>query len=115
MAGRIVKGYRTRMIVLVKVKPGARRDAIVSWDAESRSLELALRAPPVDGKANAALVRFLGEVLDLAPSRVTLKTGAGSRIKRVELPDDTDVAPLAGMDRTGEGARSASPVRDPPR
>ncbi len=86
------------MILLVKVKPGARRDAIVSWHAGTRSLELALRAPPVDGKANAALVRFLGDVLGLAPSRVALKTGAGARIKRIELPDDTDLAPLARAD-----------------
>ncbi len=103
MAGGIVKGYARPMMLLVKVKPGARQDAIVSWDGASRSLELALRAPPVDGKANAALLRFLGEVLDVAPTRLTITTGAGARIKRVELPDDTDLAPFARAVR-GSGA-----------
>ena len=103
MAGSIVKGYARAMILLVKVKPGARRDAVVSWEEASRSLELALRAPPVDGKANAALLRFLGDLLDVAPTRLTLKTGAGARIKRVDVPDDTDLAPFARALR-GPGA-----------
>jgi hypothetical protein len=94
MAGRFVKGYGPDVVLLVKVKPGARRDAVIAWDASSRSLELALRAPPVDGKANAALLRFVGGLLDLAPTRVVLKTGAGARVKRVELPDDVDLTPL---------------------
>jgi len=54
-----------------------------------------LTAPPVDGAANAALVRVLGEALGVPASAVRLASGATSRHKRVEV---------AGLD--AEAARS---------
>ena len=46
-------------------------------------LKIRLAAPPVEGKANAALVRFLAKRLGLAGSRVSLVGGQRSRRKEV--------------------------------
>jgi uncharacterized protein YggU (UPF0235/DUF167 family) len=83
------------MVRLVSVKPSARKDAVLAWDPDTRSLRLALAAPPVEGRANAALARFLGDRLGCAPSLVTLRTGAHARVKRVEVPDHVDLSALA--------------------
>ena len=56
-------------------------------------------APPVDGLANAALVAFLAEALDLRKSDVRLRSGHRSRLKIVDLTGDptTILAKLAAM------------------
>jgi uncharacterized protein (TIGR00251 family) len=67
----------------VRVKPRAARDALVGEvDGE---LVVALKARPVDGAANAALARFLGQALAVPPSAVRIVAGATGRHKRVAV------------------------------
>lgn len=49
------------------------------------AVRIKLRAPPVDGKANDALVRFLAARLGMHTSAVRLVAGAGARRKVVEI------------------------------
>jgi uncharacterized protein (TIGR00251 family) len=49
------------------------------------ALRVRLTAPPVDGAANEALVRFLADRLDLARGRVVLVSGHTGRDKVVEV------------------------------
>jgi hypothetical protein len=42
-------------------------------------------APPVEGKANTELVKFLSRLLKVGPSRVTVKRGTSSRNKLIEV------------------------------
>lgn len=44
-----------------------------------------VEAPPVDGKANEALIALIAAHFDLRRSQVEIKTGEGSRLKRVQL------------------------------
>lgn len=81
------------MILGVQVKPNARATKVVGW-ADARTVVLAIAAPPVDGKANDEVVRFLAKTLGLPKSAVTIERGATSRVKHVSLPDGTDLAPL---------------------
>ena len=72
-------------IMLVKAKPNARTSSLTrqedgSWLAQ-------LKSPPVDGKANAELIALVARHVGCAKSAVSVKTGAGSRLKRVEIPD----------------------------
>lgn len=67
----------------VKVKPNARRSALEeqadgSWLAH-------LNAPPVDGKANAELIALVARHFGCAKSAVSLRSGAASRLKRVDV------------------------------
>jgi hypothetical protein len=69
--------------VLVLVQPRASRTKAIG-EHDGR-LKVALAAPPVDGEANAALVEFLADALDLRRADVELLDGATSRRKRLVL------------------------------
>ena len=71
----------------VRVQPGGKRTAFTGVHgegAESR-LMIALQAPPVEGRANEALVAFLAEVFSLPRSTVTITQGQTGRSKLVIL------------------------------
>jgi hypothetical protein len=70
-------------ILTLRVLPRASRDEIAGWDGEV--MRLRLRAPPVDGRANEALLRFLADCLDIPPRDIELVTGATSRTKRLRI------------------------------
>ena len=70
-------------ILTVKVQPRASADAITSVDPDW--VRIRLRAPPVDGKANAALSAFLAQSLGLPVRAVTILSGATGRLKRVRI------------------------------
>ena len=65
----------------VKVQPGTTRTGVAG--IADGVLKVRVAAPPVTGRANAALLEFLAEVLDLRPWAVRLVRGAGSREKLV--------------------------------
>jgi uncharacterized protein len=67
----------------VRLHPGARKNSITGIHADA--LRIALTAPPVDGKANEALIAFLSEALRLPRARVALVAGATSRAKIVRI------------------------------
>jgi uncharacterized protein (TIGR00251 family) len=69
--------------VAVRVKIRASRTQLRGLrDGE---LEVALAAPPVDGAANAELLRFLAKTTGIPQSRVTLVSGERARHKRVHF------------------------------
>lgn len=72
----------------IKAVPNAARSEVVGWLGEA--LKVKLKAPPVDGKANAELCRFLAEHLDLPKGAVSLATGASARQKRVRISGLSD-------------------------
>jgi uncharacterized protein (TIGR00251 family) len=79
------------MILRVKVTPNAKRDELLGWEDNpqgGRYLRVRLQAPPVDGKANKALVAFLAKRLEVPKSAITLLKGQSSRLKTLEVPDD---------------------------
>lgn len=67
----------------MKVVPGARKSA-VAGEADGR-LRVRLCAPPVEGKANRELERFLAGALGLKKNQVRLVAGERSREKTVLL------------------------------
>ena len=78
------------LILDLRVVPNAGRDALVG--AMGEAYKVKVRAPAVDGKANAALLEFLAEALDLRASQVSLVSGEKSRMKRVAF---------SGLDEAG--------------
>ncbi|MGE5712726.1 MAG: DUF167 domain-containing protein [Betaproteobacteria bacterium] len=64
----------------VHAQPGARRTAIVG--EHGGRLKIAIKAPPLDGRANLALIELLSEKLGLPQRAVTLEAGDISRDKR---------------------------------
>ena len=71
----------------VRVTPRAKRTALaglVETDGKP-ALAIRLAAPPVDGAANQALIRFLADALALPKSAVRIASGETSRFKTVSL------------------------------
>lgn len=80
------------MEIHVKVAPNARSNEIIGWEEDPRSgrvLRIRLQAPPVDGKANKALLAFLSGELGVPRSRLAIVRGHTSRIKVIALPETT--------------------------
>lgn len=69
----------------MKVKPGARVEALSQL--EDGSWLAAVKAPPVDGKANAALIALVARHFGLRKAQVSIRSGASGRMKLVELED----------------------------
>ena len=72
-------------ILQIKAKPGSRVSAL-SEQADGTWLAQ-LKSPPVDGKANAELIGLVARHFGCAKSSVSIKTGAGSKLKRVTVPE----------------------------
>jgi uncharacterized protein (TIGR00251 family) len=70
----------------IRVVPRARRDEIAALMADGR-IKIRLKAPPVDGKANTALIRFLAEVLDVPQKNIEIVAGETKRNKIVAILD----------------------------
>lgn len=80
------------------IQPGAKKTEVVGPHGDA--LKIRLAAPPVDGKANEALIEFLRQRFDVPKASVSLAAGASSRSKRVVVKDITaDVARQALMPR----------------
>lgn len=90
-------------VLAVAVTPNARATVVVGLHDDALRVKLA--APPVDGKANAALTAWLAAELGLAKRAVRLRRGETARHKQVEID-----APLARVQswlgaRLRDGAR----------
>ncbi|MCP5181227.1 MAG: DUF167 domain-containing protein [Pseudomonadales bacterium] len=67
----------------VKVVPGAARSELAGWLGDV--LRVRISAPAEKGKANAALIALLAQVLDVPPGSVSVLAGHGSPRKQVEI------------------------------
>lgn len=85
----------TGVRLTLHVQPRASRTEIAGLHGDA--LKLRLAAPPVDGAANEALIRFLAERLGVPRSAVTLVSGATSRRKVVEVSGMTAEAVAAHL------------------
>ena len=86
MSGPWLREEQGAVILVLHVQPGAARTEVAGVHGDA--LKVRLAAPPVDGKANAELARFLGAEFGTPATRVVLVRGAGARRKivRVESP-----------------------------
>ena len=70
-------------LVALRVQPRASADAVTG--EREGAIVIRLKAPPVDGQANAALVRFLARRLGLPAAAVELVRGATGRQKWIRV------------------------------
>jgi len=80
---RIVDREGGAVRISIHAKPRASKSAIVG--VREAALEVAIAAPPVDGEANAELVRTLAKALGLSRSSVSVVGGATGKQKIVEV------------------------------
>ena len=75
-------------MVQVLVVPGSSQTKVEGLHGEGaqQALRIRLQAPPVDGQANAALLRALAEILNLHARDLQVHRGHSSRLKQVCIP-----------------------------
>jgi len=94
-----IKESAKGIVFAVKVQPRARKNAITGVVGDM--LKLALAAPPVDGRANQAVIEFLAELFEIPRASVTIASGETSRNKRVRI---------AGLSKAAVEARLAREI-----
>ena len=73
----------TSHVLRVRVTPRSGSDALAGW--RDGVLRVRLAAPPVEGRANEALVRLLAKLLGTAPSQIRILSGEAGREKRLSI------------------------------
>ena len=86
------------VVLSLHVQPGAKQTAVAGRHGDA--LKIRLAAPPVDGKANAGLRRFLADAFGVPLSNVALVRGDTSRAKVVRI-----ASPRLRPDRAWEAAQ----------
>lgn len=70
------------MIYHVLVKPGSSKEEVVKTDDE---LIVRTRKKAHDGEANTAIIKLLSQYFDVPKTRITIKSGAKSKHKTIEI------------------------------
>lgn len=76
----------------IYTQPKASRDEIVGLHGEE--LKVAITAPPVDGKANAHIIKFMAKEFGVAKSRIKIIKGELSRHKVIEIDSASKIPEL---------------------
>lgn len=71
------------LVLRLYIQPKASRDSIIGLHGDE--LKVAITAPPVDGQANAHLVKFLAKQFRVAKSQVVIEKGELGRHKQVKI------------------------------
>ena len=79
------------LVLELRVQPRAAQSAIAGL--HGGRLRIRLAAPPVDGRANAALVELLAETFGVPRAQVSIEHGLAGRDKRVRVRDAAHVPP----------------------
>lgn len=72
----------------VRLTPGASADRVDGWDVDADGrpvLKVRVRARPIEGEANTALIKLLAKTLGVPKSAVSLARGGQSRTKMLEV------------------------------
>jgi uncharacterized protein len=79
----MLRSAKDGVTLAVRAQPGTKKTAILGVYGEggTAQLKIAVQAPPLDGRANEALIAFLAKTFDLPKSAVTLVSGELARSK----------------------------------
>lgn len=81
----IVEESGDRVAIRVRVQPRASRDEIVGWTGAGE-LRIRVKAPPVDDRANRAVIDLFAAFFSVPRREVEITSGATGRLKRLTLP-----------------------------
>ncbi|EOI5776942.1 DUF167 family protein YggU [Cronobacter malonaticus] len=71
------------LVLRLYIQPKASRESIIGLHGDE--LKVAITAPPVDGQANAHLVKYLAKQFRVAKSQVVIEKGELGRHKQVKI------------------------------
>jgi hypothetical protein len=90
-----MRGGNMGSALAIRVIPGSKRNEI-DGILEDGTIRIRLTAPPIEGKANSALIEFLSKILSVRRSDIEIVAGETSRNKLVSI---TDIDPHTVQER----------------
>ncbi|XP_061578667.1 UPF0235 protein C15orf40 homolog isoform X1 [Cololabis saira] len=99
-SGPVTRDKNGAVTITVHAKPGSKHSSITDVSAEA--VGIAIAAPPTDGEANAELIRYLAEALELKKSHISLDKGSRSRDKLIKV--DSSLSPEEVLRRLRQAA-----------
>ena len=72
-----------KCVITIHVQPGAKRPGVVGPHGDA--LKIRIDSPPVDGRANLALISYLADRLDIPRNQIALVSGDTARRKRLAI------------------------------
>jgi uncharacterized protein len=87
MSGGFLRAVARGVTLAVRAQPGAKKTAItgVYGEGAAAQLKIAVQAPPIEGRANEALIAFLSGMFSIPKSAIELVSGEASRNKVFRL------------------------------
>lgn len=95
--GPVILNKDGNVVIKIQAKPGAKCNNIT--DISDEAVGIAISAPPMEGEANAELVKYLASIFELRKSDVSLDRGSRSRQKTVTVSGITTDQVLAKLKR----------------
>ena len=100
----MVREHADGCTLAVRVQPGAKKTAItgIYGEGEHAALKIAVQAPPVEGRANEALIEFVARIFAIPKSSVDLLASGLSRSKVLGLRSVSRTAAMASLSKFAE-------------
>jgi len=92
MSAGFLRAAADGVTLAVRAQPGAKKTAIIGIYGEGAAaqLKIAVQAPPLEGRANLALIAFLAELFRLPKNKIEIVSGELSRTKVFYLKGVTE-------------------------
>ncbi|MEJ2059435.1 MAG: DUF167 family protein [Gammaproteobacteria bacterium] len=97
MSGNFYQWQGADLILQVRAQPRSKREGFAEIVGEA--VKVNLKAPPVEGKANEALVRFLAARFGVRRAQITLLSGEHARAKRLRIENPRSLPEELGLQR----------------
>ena len=85
MAWPFLRSHKTGVRLALHIQPNASRTEIIGLYQDR--LKIRIQAPPIDGKANTEIIKFLANIFGVPKSSVSLVAGTSGRGKLAEISD----------------------------
>lgn len=85
---RSAKRNMKQTILTIYLQPGAKKSEVAGF--HNGNIKIKVNSPPVDGKANEALILFLSDLLNIPKSSIEIISGKKSRIKKLKIVGISD-------------------------
>lgn len=83
--------------IVVRVRPNASQNEVLGF--KDGVLHVRIAAPPIEGRANQELTRFLSEILAVSKSNLTIDKGVTARRKAIVISGLTQVEIIRRLER----------------
>ena len=85
---------------IVRVRPNARQNQLVGF--KEGVLHIRIAAPPIEGKANEALVKFLSERFGVRKSRLSIEKGLTGKTKTITIRGLSQSQAMSQLEKLSE-------------